>query len=89
MTDQAAPFVPRTPISAEINGLAAVTGGNPMRRDDYRQPLRRRMLADAKRHLLESLGCPPLHSTTLCERPMVEVSARIAKVAANRAAATN
>lgn len=46
------------PISEEIAGLAAVTGGNPMRRGDYRRPLRANMLTDARRALLVAAGAP-------------------------------
>lgn len=51
---------PPLTISQQIEGLRNATGmANPMTRDDYRRPLRTRMLHDARLHLLILCGAPP------------------------------
>ncbi len=51
---------PPLTISQQIEGLRNATGMvNPMTRDDYRRPLRTRMLHDARLHLLTLCDAPP------------------------------
>ncbi len=75
------------PVSELIRGLAAATGSaHPMRRDDYRQPIRRSMLIDARRALLELYECPPMRAGSLSLLPMSELSTHLRRVEARRAA---
>ena len=65
-------------IADQVKGMIACGAGpHPMRRDDYRQPMREAMLRDARAFALEAADAPPHIRLAWSPRPLSEWPNRV------------